>query len=37
MAQDELLKAFRKEQPLVNTLQETNRLVQVELDKFYKK
>jgi multiple sugar transport system substrate-binding protein len=37
VAQDELLKAFRKEQPLVNTLQEVNRLVQVELDKFYKK
>jgi multiple sugar transport system substrate-binding protein len=37
VAQDELLKAFRKEQPLVNTLQEVNRLTQVELDKFYKK
>jgi multiple sugar transport system substrate-binding protein len=37
VAQDELLKAFRKEQPLVNTLQEANRLAQVELDKFYKK
>jgi multiple sugar transport system substrate-binding protein len=37
VAQDELLKAFRKEVPLVNALQEANRLVQVELDKFYKK
>jgi multiple sugar transport system substrate-binding protein len=36
-AQDELLKAFRKEVPLPNTLQETHRLVQAELDKFYKK
>ena len=37
VAQDELLKAFRKEVPLVNALQEANRLAQAELDKFYKK
>jgi multiple sugar transport system substrate-binding protein len=37
VAQNELLKAFRGEVSLPNALQETHRLVQAELDKFYKK
>ena len=37
VAQAELLKAFRGEVPLTNALSETHRLVQAELDKFYKK
>jgi multiple sugar transport system substrate-binding protein len=36
-AQNELVKAFRQETALAATLQETHRLVQAELDKFYKK
>ncbi|MGH2370720.1 MAG: extracellular solute-binding protein, partial [Chloroflexota bacterium] len=37
VAQQELLKAFRGEVPLTNALGEAHRLVQLELDKFYKK
>jgi len=37
VAQTELVKAFRGEVTLPNVLQETHRLVQGELDKFYKK
>ncbi|HXI15772.1 MAG TPA: sugar ABC transporter substrate-binding protein, partial [Chloroflexota bacterium] len=37
VAQNELVKAFRGEVTLPNVLQETHRLVQGELDKFYKK
>ncbi len=36
-AQNELIKAFRGEVSLPNALQETHRLVQGELDKFYKR
>lgn len=36
-AQNELIKAFRGEVSLPNVLQETHRLVQAELDKFYKR
>jgi multiple sugar transport system substrate-binding protein len=37
VAQRELLKAFNGSEPLSNVLQETHRLVQLELDTFYKK
>jgi multiple sugar transport system substrate-binding protein len=37
VAQAELLKAFNGSVPLTNALAETHRLVQVELDKFYKR
>ncbi|HEV2126734.1 MAG TPA: extracellular solute-binding protein, partial [Chloroflexota bacterium] len=37
VAQPELIKAFNGSVPLSNALQETHRLVQLELDKFYKK
>ncbi|MGH2351188.1 MAG: extracellular solute-binding protein [Chloroflexota bacterium] len=36
VAQTELIKAFKGESPLPNALEEAHRLVQLELDKFYK-
>lgn len=36
VAQNTLLKAWRKEEPLQNVLAETHKLVQIELDKFYR-
>jgi hypothetical protein len=37
VAQAELIKAFNGSTSLPNALQEANRLVQLELDKFYKR